>query len=69
MNERDRGRLIAAYAKQPLPLDHLPYTVEFLAIANELPNHLMRDIWRELVRLRKAGSLPRKTARQPKRRK
>lgn len=62
MRKRDSQRLIRLYAKQPLPLDQLPYTSNMTSIFYQMPDGVrMVECWLELVRLRKAGLLPRKT--------
>lgn len=60
--------LASLYAEQRWPLDKLPYTDEFDDMLEKFCDHSeqvisARDFWRLLVRLRKDGHFPNKTAR------
>lgn len=58
-----REHLISLYARVGVPLDRLPYSSELDRIVLSLSESgyaaTCREVWRELVNLRKNGKLPR----------
>lgn len=58
------ANLVAVYEKVGVPLDRLPYTKEMgelttLLRIRERRNVTCREVWRDLVAVRKSGGLPR----------